>query len=177
MLVVSENLRGIAQSLNLCQPQFVEEFSISICLDRQVRRMHLQPKAGTQITYGTPYDEDEIFAAPESLRTDLKLMPGENVLGCSSESYKMPLGYLGLVQTKGSLARLFVSATCNDGQIEPGFEGRITLELTNHASVPIMIPVGAPVAQMFILRCSTEVERPYNGRYQHATGPTLAVFK
>ncbi len=88
----------------------------------------------------------------------------------------MPVEYFGLVQTKGSLARLFISATCNDGQIEPGFKGKITLELANFGNAEIQIPLGETIAQMFLFRCTTAA-KPYAGRYQNADEPTLATFK
>jgi len=63
----------------------------------------------------------------------------------------MPLGYIGFVQTKGTLARLFVAAHCTDVQIEPGFSGKVTLELMNQSPFDIAIPVGANIAQIYIM--------------------------
>lgn len=128
-----------------------------------------------RIVYGRPYDRDAVFDPQETVGDGVRLAPGDRVLACSEQDYTMPTGYFGLVQTKGSLARLFVSATCNDGQIEPGYTGRITLELANTGACEVILPVGANVAQLFLFRCSMDAA-PYAGRYQGATGPTVADF-
>jgi deoxycytidine triphosphate deaminase len=88
----------------------------------------------------------------------------------------MPNGFFGLIQTKGTLARLFVSATCNDGQVEPGYKGKLTLELMNFSNYQVDLPIGCEVAQLFIFQCSGETVNPYAGKYQAATGPTLPRF-
>lgn len=132
--------------------------------------------SGTPFVFGTAYDKSLFFHDEASIDRDLVLDPGDCVLSCSAERYHMPRGYFGLLQTRGSLGRMFVSATCNDGQIEPGFDGRITLEITNHARFQVVIPVGSRIAQLFIFRCTTEVGKPYDGHYQNADGPTLPTF-
>jgi len=86
------------------------------------------------------------------------------------------LGYFGLVQTKGSLARLFVSVTCCDGQIEPGYNGKVTFEMVNLGPNIVKIPIGAKIAQTYVVRCSSRVTPAYAGKYQGATGPTGPVF-
>ena len=97
------------------------------------------------------------------------------MLACSSQNITMPLGYIGFVQTKGTLARLFVAAHCADAQIEPGFSGKVTLELMNQSPFDIAIPVGANIAQIYIMRCSTDNSKPYNGKYQRCEIPTLPL--
>lgn len=174
MLVISDNLRGIAAT-GLAPLELVEEFSVRVRLDHFVRRMKVAPETNPLI-YGTPYQVSNYFEDESDAGRDLTLAPGECALACSVDSYAMPDSYFGLVQTKGSLARLFVSATCNDGQVEPGYRGKITLELTNHATFPVTLPTGTTVAQLFVLRCSTSARHPYDGRYQDADRPTLAFF-
>lgn len=176
MLVVSDNLKGIVDSFGICDATLVEEFSIGVRLNNVVRRMRDDPLVDQPIVYGTPYQEEDYFEPLQTISRDLQLGPRASILACSADRYKMPPGYFGLLQTKGSLARLFVSIACNDGQIEPGFEGAITLEMTNHGPSSIAIPVRSLVGQLFVFRCSTEVNNPYNGRYQNAAEPTLARF-
>jgi dCTP deaminase len=176
MIVISENLLGLVRLTHLCPEDAVEEFSIGLRLDGRVRRM--RHDIGTRtIVYGSDYAPDDFFEEQREVNRDLSLLPGDRVLACSRDVIRMPDTYFGLVQTKGSLARLFVSATCNDGQIEPGFTGKVTLELSNDSTCEIVLPIGSLVAQMFVFRCSTRAQRPYDGRYQNADGPTLADFK
>jgi deoxycytidine triphosphate deaminase len=85
----------------------------------------------------------------------------------------MPKGYMGLIQTKGSLARLFVMVQCSDAQVDPGYEGHLTFEICNLGDFVVNIKRGSKVAQLFLLKCSTRDIDGYNGRYQGATGPTV----
>jgi len=109
----------------------------------------------------------------------LTIEPGKQVLAASDGIFKMPLGYFGIVQTKGTLARLFVTATCNDGQVEPGFDGFITLEIVNLSPWKISIPLKETVAQLFIFKCSSTITKKYQGRYANTSrlGPTLPIFE
>lgn len=172
MIVIGENLKGLINAKNICEEGLFDEFSIKIKLDRSIFR--LRPKEGEQIKYGLQSVDD--YYSLETLEDgELILAPGECVLACSSHEIKMPLGYLGFVQTKGTLARLFVAAHCADAQIEPGFSGKVTLELINNSPFEICIPVGANIAQIYVMRCSTDNSKPYDGKYQRSDIPTLPL--
>lgn len=176
MIVVSENLAGIVKSFEICSANLVEEFSIQVKMDRQIRRLRSPVDGLPPINYESAISHATYFQESEQVTESLILGPRECVLACSQDAYKMPNGYFGLIQTKGSLARMFVSATANDGQVEPGYSGRITLELINHSPFSVALRPGAAVAQLYIMRCSSEVLKPYSGRYQGAIGPTLPTF-
>lgn len=176
MVIVAKNLLELTRGLSICDPILCEEFSIRVRLDRKIRRMRARPETEEPISYGSPYEQQHYFNDLEHLGSQLLLKPGENALACSLDVYKIPNSHFGMIQTKGSLARLFVSVTCNDGQVEPGYNGKITLEISNHATFPVCIPAEANIAQMFLWRCGTNVENPYNGKYQFAQEPTLASF-
>lgn len=176
MLIISENLYGLAKSLKICEPNLIEDFSLQIRLDRQIRRLKAPSDDSKPMTYGSQIDHKEYFQDLAAIADSMVLHPYECVLACSQDVYTMPPGYFGLIQTKGSLARMFVSATANDGQVEPGYSGKITLELINHSPYSIAIRPGAVIAQIFIIRCSSEASKPYQGRYQGANEPTLPKF-
>jgi deoxycytidine triphosphate deaminase len=172
MVVVGDNLKGLIQAKNICSDNLFDEYSIKVELNRTVFR--LKPQEGITIKYGSQ-TVDEYYNKEELKEGELVLAPGECVLACSSEDVIMPLGYIGFVQTKGTLARLFVAAHCADAQIEPGFSGKVTLELMNQSPFQISIPVGANIAQIFIMRCSTDNSKPYNGKYKSSDIPTLPL--
>lgn len=172
MIVVGDNLKGLIRAKEICNEDLFDEFSIKVKLDSSIFR--LKPKEMDVIKYG--FHTVENYYKQEELKDgELVLQPGECVLACSSDNIKMPLGYLGFVQTKGTLARLFVAAHCADAQIEPGFSGRVTLELMNQSPFKIAIAVGADVAQIYVMRCSTDNSKPYNGKYQSSDIPTLPL--
>ncbi|RZM73949.1 deoxycytidine deaminase [Pseudoalteromonas rubra] len=171
MVVVGDNLKGLIRAKDICDEELFDEFSIKIKLDRTVFR--LTPQEKKTIRYGAQTVEE--YYKEETLESELLLRPGECVLACSSQIITMPLGYIGFVQTKGTLARLFVAAHCADAQIEPGFSGKVTLELMNHSLFDISIPVGANIAQVYVMRCSTDNSKAYKGKYQSSEKPTLPL--
>ncbi|MGV3659498.1 MAG: dCTP deaminase [Prosthecobacter sp.] len=126
--------------------------------------------SGEPLRYGEKIPAELI--QEDKLNSSLALAKGDCVLACSRERVKIPAGYLGFIQTKGSLARHFVSVACFDGQIDSGFEGPVTFEIVSHSDVQLIIPVGAKVARLFLIKCSSKLSPPYNGRYKNAVGPT-----
>lgn len=172
MIVVGENLKALILGNSMCPSDQFDETSITLKLDSTVFRPI--DNQSSVVRYGT--HSVESFYKEEVLKDgELTLDSGQCVLACSSARIFMPMGYMGLVQTKGTLARLFVMAHCSDSQVEPGFRGKITLELINLSSLKIVIPVGSPVAQLFIARCSTDNCRPYAGKYVDSDLPTLPL--
>ncbi|WP_428981187.1 dCTP deaminase domain-containing protein [Marinomonas rhodophyticola] len=54
----------------------------------------------------------------------------------------MPNNKFGLVQTKGSIARGFISVHMSDGQVDPGYKGKVTLEARKHEFVLLQTCTG-----------------------------------
>ncbi|MEE4071032.1 dCTP deaminase domain-containing protein [Pseudomonas viridiflava] len=176
MIVIDKNLEHLAIQYSICDKSLFDEFSLKIQLSRHYYEPQRDP--AQEIVYMAHPGPATLFSERKEIAQNLVLLPGEQVITCSSHHYKIPLDYFGLVQTKGTLARLFVQVTCNDGQVEPGFEGFITLEIVNLSPWTIKIPAGADIAQMYLLKCSSTASEPYHGRYAEEAkkGPTLAVF-
>ena len=97
--------------------------------------------------------------------------PMGRVLACSEESISMPNKLMGFIQTKGSIARGFLTVHLCDGQIDPGYIGKITFEIVNFSDMYYLLKPGMPIAQLFVYELTEEVE-PYSGRYQGASTPT-----
>ncbi|SHP98299.1 deoxycytidine triphosphate deaminase [Mycobacteroides abscessus subsp. abscessus] len=172
MLVVGDNLKELIKQHNIVnQEDSFDNTSISLRLGRKV--IHMEPDTvGEVINYG-----DEIpqcfFKEEQLTNAGLILPPKSCILACSYEKVDIPNGYFGLLQTKGSLARLFVSLTCTDGQIEPGYKGNITFEICNHSNFSIRIRPKQYVGQLFLFKTSTKQVVLYEGKYQNAEGPTI----
>lgn len=98
--------------------------------------------------------------------------PGCCLLASTLEVVDMPLDLMGFIQTKGTIARGFVTVHLCDGQIDPGYNGSITLELVNLSKHSYRLRPGTPIAQLFLHKLTTPLEVGYRGRYQQATGPT-----
>lgn len=169
MLTVGDNLRDLCiQHAVVSNIDAYDITSLTLRLNIKVTSINTE----AVIDYGKPLKPSWVNECdiPEE---GIELKRNVGLLGCSEEIIQMPIGYFGLVQTKGSLARLFVSVTCNDGQIDSGFRGRITFELLNLGNLKVRIPRLAPVAQLFIFRTSTKNVAAYAGRYMNAEKPTV----
>lgn len=169
MIVVSENLKGLIEQTALVPLTSLDEFSITLTLSKHIVRLEIP--SGQEIIYGAKVPAE--YIKEEEINDGVILSPQQAVLACSNELVKMPKGYMGLLQTKGSLARLFISVHCSDGQVEPGFEGRVTFEICNMGNATVKILNGAPIAQMFIFKTSSN-KKAYDGKYSHSQKPTIS---
>jgi dCTP deaminase len=110
------------------------------------------------------------------------LHPGEFALGSTVERVSVPADLVGRLEGKSSLGRLGLIIHSTAGYIDPGFRGQITLELSNLATVPIMLYPGMRIAQISFLTMTTPAERPYaspglHSKYQGQSGPTQSRLR
>lgn len=181
MLIIDQNLKTIAQGNNICsRTSLIEDFCIQIRLSDGVHYRLKKENKDKTIRYGSGSKKiSELYEEVDGSNDDdgvIVLSPGEQVLACSQEVYSIPNNLFGLVQTKGTLARMFVQATCCDGQIEPGFIGKITLEIVNLSNFIVEIPKLSNVAQLYLFNCSMSSTKKYEGKYSGSDKPTLPNF-
>jgi len=105
------------------------------------------------------------------------LHPGEFVLGSTYEVVSLPDDVAGRLEGKSSLGRLGLLTHSTAGFIDPGFSGHITLELSNVATLPILLYPGMKIGQLCLFRLSSPAEHSYGSekygsRYQGQRGPT-----
>ena len=105
------------------------------------------------------------------------LHPGQFALGTTLERICVPADILGKLEGKSSLGRLGLMIHSTAGYVDPGWEGELTLELSNVATLPIMLHPGMRIGQMSFERMSCEVEHPYGSKglgshYQGQVGAT-----
>lgn len=89
------------------------------------------------------------------------LHPGEFVLGTTIERVTLPDDVVARLEGKSSLGRLGLLIHSTAGYVDPGWQGRITLELSNVANLPIVLTPGMKIGQISFMRMTTPVERPY----------------
>ena len=109
------------------------------------------------------------------------LHPGEFVLGSTLERVAVPHDLVGRVEGKSSLGRLGLLIHSTAGFIDAGFDGHITLELANVASLPITLYPGMKIGQISFMRMTAPAERPYGqgasgSKYQGQRGPTPSRY-
>jgi dCTP deaminase len=105
----------------------------------------------------------------------VQLLPGQFLLASTIERFKMPRDVLGIVHDKSTWARLGLA--CQNTVIEPGWEGWLTLELTNHGHEPLTIERGMPIAQV-IFHFVDDDTLGYEGKYQdQKRGPVKPIIE
>src|SRR5512135_2558301 len=109
------------------------------------------------------------------------LHPGEFVLGTTAERIALPDDIVARLEGKSSLGRLGLLIHSTAGYVDPGWTGRLTLELSNVANLPIVLYFGMRIGQISFFGMSSPVERPYGSsglgsKYQDQSEPTASAF-
>jgi dCTP deaminase len=109
------------------------------------------------------------------------LHPGEFVLGSTLERVTLPDDLVARLVGKSSLGRLGLLIHSPAGFIDPGFDGHVTLELSNVANLPITIYPGMKIGQLSFVQLTEAAERPYGSegigsKYQGQRGPTPSRY-
>jgi dCTP deaminase len=152
----------------------VQPSSIDVRLDRFFRVFenhrypHIDPaEEQDELTRMVDVPGDEAFI----------LHPGEFVLGSTYEVIGLADDLAARLEGKSSLGRLGLLTHSTAGFIDPGFNGHVTLELSNVATLPIKLWPGMKIGQVCVLRLTSAAEHPYGSavygsRYQGQRGPT-----
>ena len=93
------------------------------------------------------------------------LPPGELLLACTQEYITLPPNIAGRIEGVSSLGRLGLNIYQTCGLLDPGWEGRIVLEVSTVAH-NIMLRPGMRIAQVLFTSLGHNVRRPYQGKYQ-----------
>jgi dCTP deaminase len=109
------------------------------------------------------------------------LHPGEFVLGSTLERVTLPDDLVARLEGKSSLGRLGLLIHSTAGFIDPGWDGHVTLELSNVANLPITIYPGMKIGQISFVQLSEPAEHPYGSqgigsKYQGQQGPTPSRY-
>ncbi|MEC3884865.1 dCTP deaminase [Halobacillus sp. HZG1] len=102
--------------------------------------------------------------------------PHSFILATTKEWVKLPDDLTAFVEGRSSIGRmgLFVQ---NAGWVDPGFEGRITLELFNSNRCPIELTEGWRICQL-VLAQMDRLTNAYQGKYRGQSSTTAsAVYR
>lgn len=98
--------------------------------------------------------------------TPVILKPLEFALGVTVENIELPDDLVARLDGVSSLGRLGLLIHATAGLVDPGWKGRLTLELMNLAPFPIRLYVGMRIGQISFFKMSSVVDDPYHGKYQ-----------
>ena len=109
------------------------------------------------------------------------LHPNEFVLGATFERVALPDDLVARLEGKSSLGRLGLLIHSTAGYVDPGWEGTLTLELSNVANLPIKLYDGMKIGQISFQRLSSAVEVGYGdarigSKYRGQTDPTASRY-
>lgn len=156
--------------------EFIQPASVDVRIDRFFRLFDnhkyamIDPaKEQAELTRLVEVDPDQPYM----------LHPGEFVLASTYETVSLPNDIAARLEGKSSLGRLGLLTHSTAGFIDPGFEGHITLELSNMATLPVALWPGMKIGQLCFFRLSSEAEHPYGSegnlnRYRGQRGPTAS---
>ena len=161
-------------------PAMVQPSSVDVRLDKYFRLFDNhrypfidpaaeQPELTRLIEVGSMEAPEDAFV----------LHPGEFVLGSTLETVTLPDDLAARVEGKSSLGRLGLLTHATAGFVDPGFSGHVTLELSNVATLPILLYPGMKIGQLCFFRLSSPAENPYGSaaygsHYQGQRGPTAS---
>ena len=148
----------------------------------------IRPARGTD---AADYTSRTVVGTPENQRTlpdfeaevdarikereEFILHPGDFVLGTTKERVEIPDDLIAHVEGRSSLGRLAIVVHATAGIVDPGYEGQITLELSNLGTAPVALSPGMRISQLIFTELSSPAERPYgadrDSKYQGQSGP------
>lgn len=163
-------------ALDPWDPDMVQPASVDVRLDRSFRVFDNHKYPVIDPAAEQPELTRLVDVGPDG---HFVLHPGEFVLGATYEQVTLPDDLAARLEGKSSLGRLGLLTHSTAGFIDPGFTGHVTLELSNTATMPIMLYPGMKIGQLCFFELSSPARHPYGSgahgsRYQGQRGPTAS---
>lgn len=150
------------------RPEHLQPASIDLTLSHDFRVF----KDNSSIKYIDLADPStyEDLTEPVFVEHEFVIHPRSFVLGATDEVVKIPDELVSRIEGKSSLGRLGLVVHATAGYIDPGFHGKITLEMSNWLDIPIVVRPGQPFCQLAFQTMADKPLKPYQGRYQGDMG-------
>jgi dCTP deaminase len=160
------------------EESLLQPSSVDVRVDRLFRVFHNNRYPFIDVK--EPQDElTELVEVDDE--TPFVLHPGEFVLGSTLERIRLPDDLVARLEGKSSLGRLGLLIHSTAGFIDPGWDGHVTLELSNVAKLPITIYYGMKIGQISFMQLTEPAETPYGAaalgsKYKGQQGPTPSQY-
>ncbi len=156
----------------------VQPSSVDLHVDRYFRTFHNHRHPFIDVKQPMENLTELVEVAPDEA---FILHPGEFVLGSTKEYVRLPDDLVARLEGKSSLGRLGLLIHSTAGFIDPGWDGHVTLELSNVANLPITIYYGMKIGQLSFVQLTEPAESPYGtallgSKYQGQAGPTPSRY-
>ncbi len=182
MILSDQSLREALRTGRVCVEPLdtaaVQPSSVDVRLDRRFRVFANHRYPYIDVRAAQP-DLTELVEVPPG--EAFILHPGEFVLGATFERVALPNDLVARLEGKSSLGRLGLLIHSTAGFVDPGFDGSLTLELSNVANLPIAIYPQMRIGQLAFFELDQAAEYPYGSpeigsKYQGQRGPTASRF-
>ena len=90
------------------------------------------------------------------------LQPNQFVLAVTEEWLSLPNDLGARIEGRSSWGRLGIIVHSTAGYIDPGFQGRLTLEMSNINRIPVLLYPGARICQLAFETLSSPAQIPYS---------------
>ena len=91
----------------------------------------------------------------------ITLKPGQMLLGRTFEKFTIPRVFAGKIEGRSSFSRMGLAVHCTGDFINPGYRGRMPLEIINFGKSPVRLFPLIPICQLIFIRLSSQAEVPY----------------
>ena len=182
MILSDRDIRSALQAGRIViepfSPDAVQPSSVDLHLDRRFRVFRNSRYPYIDVRQDQP-DLTELVEIEEE--QPFILHPGEFVLGSTLERVSLPDDLVARLEGKSSLGRLGLLIHSTAGYVDPGWNGNLTLELSNVANLPITLYYGMKIGQISFQQMSSPVDVAYGderigSKYRGQRDPTASLY-
>lgn len=153
------------------------KIKISPCnLEKQLAPVGIDLRLGNKFRVFDTSHQTHVDLTRENFNMDMKLVeiprgktfvlhPDEFVLGMTEENIELADDLCAKIDGRSSLGRLGIIVHSTAGHVDPGWKGRLTLEISNIGKLPIALVPGMRFCCLRFEPLSSPAEHPYKGKY------------
>lgn len=109
------------------------------------------------------------------------LHPKEFILGATLERITLANDLVARIEGKSSLGRVGLIIHSTAGFVDAGWDGHLTLEISNISNIPITLYANMKIAQIAFSKMTTPADRPYGSdqlksKYHAQRGVTPSLY-
>ena len=193
MLLCDKDIRGLLETINFTTDDHQRPFKPNeqiqpASVDLRLDRCFWFPRRSRRkkISFLSPsLSELEMQRLFERrwfrLGESVTLNPGEMLLGRTFEMFTIPNGFAGKLEGRSTFARLGLSIHCTGDFINPGWRGKMPLQLVNHGKVPIILTPYVDICQLLIVKTTSPSDNTYgsdelSSKYMNEEGEPSRVW-
>ncbi len=159
-------------------PHAVQPASVDVRLDAEI--LVFRNNWRTHIDVMRPADDVVERVLIEDDRPFL-LHPGQFALGSTLERVAIPNDVVARIEGKSSLARYGLLIHSTAGFVDPGWDGKLTLEFSNVGILGITLRAGMKIGHISFTELTTPADNPYGSgalrsKYQGQNGPVASRY-